>query len=50
MEVNDLEYRCRCLASQLESERQCVGCQCWRQPRQPLEGEAEWWVGVCQDD
>jgi hypothetical protein len=50
MEVHGSQRRCRRLARELELERQRAGCQHRRQPSQPVEREAEWWLGVRQDD
>lgn len=49
VEVYRSQCRCCRLARKLELEWKCAGRQHWRQPSQPVEGEAEWWLGVCQD-
>lgn len=50
LEVSNSQRRRGRLARQLESEWQRPRHQHRRQPREPLEGEIERWMGVCEDD
>ena len=49
LEINHTQCRCGRVARELEFEWECAGSQHWRQQGQPVEREAEWRMGVCQD-